>query len=213
MRRYRRLLDELDRWFTTVRAGNADQMQCRRGCVFCCHGLFDISLPDAALLVEGLRALPAPALAEAIERARRVHSEILARAPELKPPYLLAGKGAERIDRITEEVVGARCPLLSEQDECLVYAHRPLACRLEGVPMIDTHDGLFGDWCELNFTQGIPRQTQPSLMLDYGGMQELEDTLTEELSMQRFGRPQPGLTVFIPSLLAEFDSFWNASLP
>ena len=213
MRRYRRLLGELDRWFGAVQAANADQLQCRRGCALCCHGLFDISLPDSALLLEGLRALPGPTLAEARDRARLFHSAILSQTPELGPPYLLGGMAAERIDRISEAVEGAKCPLLSDQDECLVYAHRPLSCRLEGVPMVDSLDGVFGDWCELNFAQGIPRQAQAGLALDYGGIQELEDGLTEQLSLQLFGRSQRSVTVFIPSLLAEFDSFWNAALP
>jgi Fe-S-cluster containining protein len=213
MERYRRLLEELDGWFTAVQSRNAHYMQCGRGCALCCHGLFDISLPDAALLVEGLRAMSGPALAGARERAQPLHLAILSQAPELEPPYLLKGIAAERVDRITEAVEGARCPLLSDQDECLVYAHRPLACRLEGVPMVDARDGLFGDWCELNFTQGIPRQALPGLELDYGGIQDVEDALTEELSLRLYGRSQRSLTVFIPSLLAEFVPFWNASLP
>jgi Fe-S-cluster containining protein len=213
VRRYRRLLEELDRWFAAVRADNADQMRCGRGCALCCHGLFDISLPDAAVLAEGLRALPAQALAEAGNRARRLHSAILSQAPELEPPFLLAGAAAERVDRITEAVEGAKCPLLDDRDQCLVYMHRPLACRLEGVPMIDARDGLFGDWCELNFTRGIPTQAQQNLALDYGGIQDLEDELTEKISLKLFGRSRRGLTLFIPSLVTEFDSFWNAPLP
>ncbi len=37
---------------------------------------------------------------------------------------------------------------------------RPMACRLEGVPMVDTRHGLLGDWCDLNFTGGVPEDAR-----------------------------------------------------
>jgi len=43
-----------------------------------------------------------------------------------------------------ESARSPRCPLLGSHDECLVYECRPLACRLEGAPMVDSRDGPFG---------------------------------------------------------------------
>ena len=59
------------------------------------------------------------------------------------------------------------CPCLRDAGECLIYESRPLSCRLEGVPMVDVHRGLFGDWCGLNFKEGIPETAIANLQLDY----------------------------------------------
>ena len=56
---YRELLETLDRWFARGReAAGKGVIPCRLGCGACCHGVFDISPADAALLAEGLAALP-----------------------------------------------------------------------------------------------------------------------------------------------------------
>ena len=81
---------------------------CRRGCDTCCRSLADVPLLVRAeweLLEEGLAALP-PA----------VRAGIVARALRLEP--------AQR--PIT-------CPMLDEAEgACLVYSHRPGACRTYG---------------------------------------------------------------------------------
>jgi hypothetical protein len=78
--------------------------------------------------------------------------------------------------------------------------------------MVDARDGLFGDWCELNFTGGISEARRRTLVLDYAGIQELDDSLTERLATGLLGRPARCATVFIPSLIAEFESFWRPRL-
>src|SRR5512137_2978521 len=102
-------------------------MKCARGCALCCHGLFDISLPDAMLLLEGLRLLSPEVLQEVISRAGPIHSTILRLAPELKSPFLLDQVTEECIDEIVERAGSPPCPLLGAQQECLVYEYRPLA--------------------------------------------------------------------------------------
>ncbi len=37
----------IEEWFKNIRERYSSQMQCGRGCMACCHGLFDISLADA----------------------------------------------------------------------------------------------------------------------------------------------------------------------
>lgn len=44
--------------------------------------------------------------------------------------------GEEGFDEVAEALADVPCPLLGEDGRCLVYAHRPLVCRLIGLPML-----------------------------------------------------------------------------
>ncbi len=212
VKRYRDLLERVDEWFHAVRSKHEGQFKCDAGCASCCHGLFDISLPDAIVVAEGMLKLPEPVRLDVSERACAIQADISTQAPELKAPFFLNRLGGEHIDEIVDRCSGVRCPFLGAHNECLIYEHRPLACRLEGVPMVDLRDGLFGDWCELNFPEGVSRRAHQDLQLDYYSIQHEEQFATERVSEKLLGERLKEATVFIPSLIAEFDTFWRTLL-
>lgn len=187
-------------------------MQCGRRCSLCCYGLFDISFPDALIVAEGLSRLPAETRAAVRARAAETQPLIQCEAPELRAPYLLSEISEERIDRIVDRLRSPSCPFLGDQNECLIHEHRPLACRLEGAPMVDVQDGLFGDWFELTFTEGVPPEAIRDLERDYYQMQDDEENLTEALTQTLLDNKLNRAPVFIPSLVVEFESFWKRLL-
>src|SRR5262245_21718987 len=136
----------IDEWFNRIREKHAGSMQCGKGCSACCHGLFDISLADAVEVARGFQKLPLD-----------VQKEIYTRAAELNGAIgsTLFAEDDPQIHEIVEAAGSPRCPLLGDAGECQIYENRPLACRLEGVPMVDVEQELFGDWCELNFKDGV----------------------------------------------------------
>jgi hypothetical protein len=192
MKRHNGFLEDSEDWFSRVLASYPEQMQCGRGCALCCHGLFDISF------------------VEVYARARIVQAVVERETPDLASPFFLQGLPESHVDRIVEAARSPRCPLLGDQDECLVYQSRPLACRLEGAPMIDLRDGPFGDWCELNFRQGLPPGAAEVLARDYYSIQAAEDTSNEVMTDLLLGRRDPEVTVFIPSVITEYTSFWHS---
>jgi Fe-S-cluster containining protein len=208
MRSYSGLLHGVAEWSQMVQARHASEMQCRRGCVLCCYGLFDISLPDALHVALSLSALPAETRSAVTASAAEIQKKITKQAPELKAPYLLKMGDDLLIDRIVTRVPSPRCPFLAPDDTCLIYEHRPLACRMEGIPMVDIHDGLFGDWCELNFVAGVPSDAQDDLLRNYYELHDIEKSTTAKLSELLLGERQEVLTVFIPSLIVEYENFW-----
>jgi Fe-S-cluster containining protein len=129
-----------------------------------------------------------------------------------REPFLLCGIPQQQVDRIVESMEGVRCPLLDERDHRLIYHSRPLACRLEGIPMIDSADGPFSDWRELNFREGLNTQLESELRPDFYGIQASERQAAERLSDYLLGRRQEEATVFIPSIIASFNTFWEKQL-
>ncbi len=74
--------------------------------------------------------------------------------------------------------------------------------------MVDSHDGLFGDWCEFNFTDGVGAESQQDLQRDYYALQEAERSSTAALAESLLGERLDAVTVFIPSLIVECENFW-----
>ena len=123
-RALRVLHDQLDARVSTI-AEAVPSWPCRRGCDHCCRSLAEAPRLTAAeweLFCEGLGALDADVRAEVQARL-----EALVDRGPAAPPW----RGT--------------CPLLDQaQGACLVYAHRPIACRAYG--FYATRDG--GLWCE-----------------------------------------------------------------
>jgi Fe-S-cluster containining protein len=132
--RYRLLLERLDRWFAEAAEGR--DIPCRAGCTACCHGPFDISPADAELLREGLALLPAAVRNDIRAKGDR----LLGRMGELLPgwgaPWDVDEIGEVAFDRMAEALAAEPCPMLGSNGECRVYSHRPLVCRLIGLPML-----------------------------------------------------------------------------
>ena len=139
--RYRKILDRADAFFAKVAAEQPQNLQCGKGCSFCCYGLFEIGSADVAVIAEGLEKLHPMRRKKIIRRAQAILDA--------------AGPRDDReafFDR-TEDVA---CPNLDENGLCMMYEHRPIVCRTFGLPIRDGSQYI-GDICELNFTEA----TQP----------------------------------------------------
>lgn len=131
--RYEALSNAADRIFEKVRLDFPKELSCKKGCSDCCHALFDISLVEALYLNHHFNQRFAgekkAALIEKANRADRITYKIKRDARKRlekgqSEEELLVSLAAERV----------RCPLLNEQDQCDLYDHRPITCRLYGVP-------------------------------------------------------------------------------
>ncbi len=174
IRRHDELVERLDAWSHAIHARYAAHMRCGQGCAQCCHGLFDISIYDALRIAKGFAALSAETKDTIAERASAIQAILTKSQPDLPPPFFLDGLAPERIDAIADFVGSVPCPFLDTGNACLIYEFRPITCRLEGIPMVDSHDGLFSDWCEQNFRQGVSEEMQNNLRLDYYEIQAVE---------------------------------------
>lgn len=144
MEQYDQILAKADSHFSRIVAEQPAALQCRRGCSFCCHGLFEITPADMVVMMDGLRGLERPARAALAERA----AEALER---LGHPELEGLPESERRRFFDEVAVDEPCPALSSGGACVIYSHRPLICRTAGLPVRDGSDYRGGE-CDLNFT-------------------------------------------------------------
>jgi hypothetical protein len=74
--------------------------------------------------------------------------------------------------------------------------------------MVDVHDGLFGDWCELNFKEGIPEKALADLKQDYNHIDQLQESRSAAFA-KRAGISDHHVVTLIPSVIAEYESFWK----
>jgi Fe-S-cluster containining protein len=147
---------------------------------------------------------------QVLSRATVLHEAIRESADNSKQPTLFDEDDA-RIDRIVDAARVPPCPCLGNAGECLIYEHRPMACRLEGVPMIDVNDGLFGDWCDLNFKEGLSETAKADLKQDYNHIGEIQETRSAAAA-HRAGISDCSTVTFIPSVIAEYENFWKRLL-
>ena len=157
LKRYGDLLCEVDAWFHGCVVRHPQQITCHAGCSSCCRGLFDITLLDALYLKFGVDQLEV-SLHKSITAIAHERLKVLSdQFPEFSKPWLLNLIPEAEWDAIMPEEDETPCPLLSETGGCLVYAFRPMTCRLNGIPLIDASgEELFDEWCTLNFIREDP---------------------------------------------------------
>jgi Fe-S-cluster containining protein len=177
---YQQLLERLDRWFAETRERYPGVIPCRSGCTACCHGPFDISLADVRLLSAGLAQL-APAVREQVrQRGQALLERMHALEPGWTTPYDVRALDEERFDRLTEALAEVPCPLLDEQGSCLAYAHRPMVCRLIGLPMMTAEGELLENACPIQDDYPSYASMSPQLF-DLGALNDVELDLLEAL--------------------------------
>jgi Fe-S-cluster containining protein len=131
--RYEAIVAEVDAVFNKFETEMSDLVKCGKGCSDCCHALFDITLAEAIYINhkfnEKFSGLERSTVLERADTAdRQIH--------KLKRKVYKASQEGRPAAEILMEVSKARvrCPMLSDDDLCSMYEHRPITCRLYGVP-------------------------------------------------------------------------------
>jgi len=69
------------------------------------------------------------------ERAGRLMAGLRSLSPDLGDT--LDGWSSRDIDDLCDRAGDLECPALGREGECRLYEHRPLTCRMSGVPVVD----------------------------------------------------------------------------
>lgn len=122
------------------------RIQCRKGCTQCCHQLFQITEPEAAVISAAVKQMPESERADLQARARAYLPQ---REAIMREHGLLEAWG-----HLPPEGTRLTCPALGDDGGCRIYESRPLICRKYGIPLYNPlkPGRLFA--CELNFQPG-----------------------------------------------------------
>lgn len=152
LQRYEALARVADQVFERVAGEHPECVRCGSGCVDCCYALFDLTLIEALYINQKFNERYSGSERERLlERANRADRRI---AKIKREAYRELREGRKDETRLLAELgrVREQCPLLDDDNRCILYAHRPITCRFYGIP---TAIGGKGHTCGLSgFEQG-----------------------------------------------------------
>jgi Fe-S-cluster containining protein len=198
--RYENIVRQVDNVFSKIQEQYPEQVRCGRGCSDCCYALFDLTLVEALYVNHHFnQRFSGMERSAVLDRADEADREI----HRLKRRAFRASQDGRPTAEILEEMGKARvrCPLLGEDDLCVLYEHRPLTCRLYGVPL--NINGAPHSCGRSGFEQG---QSYPTVYVEK--LQDSLMNLSQELATSIRSRFKELGTVLVPpsmALLTEYD--------
>ncbi|MCA1786172.1 MAG: YkgJ family cysteine cluster protein, partial [Desulfobacteraceae bacterium] len=176
--KYEAVVNMVDQVFDRVKQEYPKEVFCREKCSDCCYAIFDLTLIEALYLnhkfnekFSGKEKAELIAIADKTDRAL---------AKMKRDAYKKVKGGADQLEivgKMSQERV--RCPLLGENDLCLMYEYRPITCRVYGIP---TSTAGASHICgRTNFVQG---KAYPTLNMDkiYTQLQLLSAELVKDIN-------------------------------
>ena len=126
---YAALVATADRAFSKMQKEHGAAIQCRPHCSDCCHAVFGLFLIEAAHLKAHFDRLGRKKRRAALLRANKADRDLM----QLQNRFRASDENLPQArDLLSKERI--RCPLLDDQDLCILYPHRPITCRVYGIP-------------------------------------------------------------------------------
>jgi Fe-S-cluster containining protein len=149
---YKMLVRKADNVFKKMREDYGGLIPCRMHCYDCCYAIFGLFLIEAIYLNYHFNSLKRKEKRGALLRAEKADTKLLQIKDKISlfdddEEMKVYGLGRQRL----------RCPLLSDQKECILYEHRPITCRLYGIPV--SIDGKASVCGKTGFTKDVTYTT------------------------------------------------------
>ncbi len=178
---YEALVQMVDAVFDRVKKEYPKEVFCREKCSDCCYALFDLTLIEALYLKDRfLKQFQGMAKEEILQVADKTDRTLVKMKREAFKKAKSGGDQLEIIAKMSQERV--RCPLLKEDNLCMMYDQRPITCRVYGIP---TSTAGQSHICgRTNFKQGDP---YPTLNMDkiYTQLQLLSAQLVKDIKTEK----------------------------
>ena len=199
--RYELLRAETDTLFEQVRHLYPDCVTCSLGCSDCCHAMFDLSLVEALYLNQKFCQTIAfgpqhsaiiNAAGDADRLAARIKRELYNSSKDGNTRQVMADASRIRI----------RCPLLDAEEHCQLYEHRPITCRLYGIPAAIAREAHVCGKSAFNRGQSYPTIALEKIQDRLAGM-------SQEIAQSLGSRFKELHLVYVPvsmALLTRYDA-------
>ncbi len=153
---YEKLVSLAGQAFERVNNEYPDKVKCIEGCSDCCYALFDLSFIEAYYINYQFHKKYKGREKEDIIAKANAADRIIYKLKRIAHKDFKAGMDeAEIFVKMSKERV--KCPLLDDKEMCCMYEHRPITCRLYGIP---TAIGGIGHTCGLSgFEEGVEHST------------------------------------------------------
>ena len=166
---YDRLVSRADKSFERIAREYPDCIACKPGCSDCCHAVFGLFLIEAVFLKHDFDQLKEKEKQVALKRGLAAEKELKTLERTLRE-----FKDDPRMSAYSMARARIRCPLLSDEDTCILYSYRPITCRIYGIPTM---------------IQGVPRicgstgfkKDQPYPIFNMDGVQKELFQLSKDL--------------------------------
>jgi len=126
---YELLVDKAEAAFQEMQKDHGSCMKCEPQCSDCCHAVFGLFLIEAGYLKEHFDRL-----ADEEKRAALLRCEDAGKSLERLQNMLQEHEGDPQMQAYILSRERSPCPLLNEHQECILYLHRPITCRVYGIP-------------------------------------------------------------------------------
>ena len=171
LRSYELLTDRAESTFRKVKEKHGECISCMPHCADCCHAVFGLFLIEAAYINIHFNQLDIRIREEVISRCEQADKDLL-RLERIMHTF----KDDPRMMNYSIARERVRCPLLNDDDECELYIHRPITCRVYGIPT-----SIHGKTRVCGKSKFIAGKTYPIYYLD-GTYRELHGLSLELLS-------------------------------
>lgn len=128
-RSYELLVDRAEAAFREMQKEHGSCIKCEPQCSDCCHAVFGLFLIEAGYLKEHFDRL-----ADEEKRAALLRCEEAEKSLERLQNMLRAHEGDPQMQAYVISRERIPCPLLNENQDCILYPHRPITCRVYGIP-------------------------------------------------------------------------------
>jgi len=168
---YEKLVAKADQAFGDIQKGYDSCIKCDIQCSDCCHSVFGLFLIESVYLNYQMSKLDEKYGREAALRGDKADKDLQEIEKKLQtydhnPQVKALAMARERV----------RCPLLNDDQKCMLYSYRPITCRVYGVPTI-INGNVHACW-KAGFEKG---QAYPAFDLDgmYRELYKLSEKLLE----------------------------------
>lgn len=128
-RSYELLVDKAEAAFQGMQKDHSSCIKCEPHCSDCCHAIFGLFLIEAGYLEEHFDELT-----NEEKRAALLRCEEAEKSLERLQKMLQAHEGDPQMQAYIMSRERIPCPLLNENQDCILYPYRPITCRVYGIP-------------------------------------------------------------------------------